>query len=121
MTVLNTTNRSPLDCLGYASTEGHAEDTANRIRINNYANFFGYFPIIGTIVGLARMIFNAYLMTITEDESEMELYKAQIVRGAVEFISFGIIFLIPDLIVTRARTLNPKLEPNKEEENVPIS
>lgn len=86
----------------------------NRIKICNYANFFGYFPGIGTIVGLARIIFNAYLLTISEDDEEKELYKFQILRGTVEFFSLGIVFLIPDLIVTRARTLNPQFEPNKE-------
>src|ERR1700733_13909138 len=99
---------SPLDCLGYCSTEGHNEEKKSLIRINNVANFIGYFPIIGTIVGLARMIFCAYRMFTTDDD-EKELYKVQIARGAVELLSFGIIFLAADLIVTRARTLNPKL------------
>jgi hypothetical protein len=99
-------NSSPLFCFGFHSLEGYDDESKSRLKINNYANFFGYIPIVGTIVGLARIIFNAYLMTKSEDDEEKELYKIQILRGTVECFSCGIIFLIPDLIITRKHS-NP--------------
>ena len=68
----------------------------------NLAIFAGYIPLVGTITGIARMIiFNQARKEMNSANPEFKSFlKWNIARGGVEFSSFGILLLIPDLIVT---------------------
>lgn len=68
------------------------------------ANVLGYIPIIGTVVGIARIIFaSLQLQKDALDEFEAAFYKTQIARGSIELISCGAIILPIDIILTVAR------------------
>lgn len=101
----------PLNSLGFHYTDSYGEDDSTEIIVHNVANVVGYFPVIGTIVGLARMIFALYMIVSSEtlDDQQKEYYRAEIYRGAVEFLCLGVMFLVPDIIVTRARNISPIL------------
>ena len=97
--------------LGFHYLESYPEEEKNNLIVHNVANVLGYIPLIGTIVGLARMIFALYMVVTSEslDIEAKEYYRAEIYRGAVEFLSLGIMFVVLDIIVTRARNVAPKL------------
>ena len=100
----------PLNTLGFHYTDSYPEKASTEIIVHNVANVIGYFPVIGTIVGLARIIFALYQIVSSEtlDDEQKEYFRAEIYRGAVEFLSLGIMFIVPDIIVTRARNISPQ-------------
>lgn len=68
----------------------------------NRAKFLGYIPIIGTIIGLANIIFKTFSLAVDNlDETAKTETKWYILRGFLEITSLGFIFCgIPDLIKT---------------------
>lgn len=63
----------------------------------NIFTALGYYPILGIIPGLRR------LTDINEDLQPVAVRTAHYVRGLFEVLGFGIIYLIPDLVVTLNR------------------
>jgi hypothetical protein len=103
-------SHDPLHSLGFHYKDNYSENESTKIFVHNLANVVGYLPIIGTIVGLVRMIFTLYniFSNDTLENEQKEFYRAQIYRGSVEFLSLGIMFIVSDIIVTRARNLDPQ-------------
>ena len=73
----------------------------------NFMNVLGWIPFLGTVVGGIR-IASTGIMWINDDESHRHSHRKYFgisgIRGVVEFLSLGWIFIIPDLVVTA----NPK-------------
>ena len=98
---------------------------------SNIANTLGLIPVIGSIIGLVRIIFCAYelqdcknyllqnkLDSAEKDEvhNEMKTLWVEIARGVWELTSLGFVFAIPDIAVTIARAANkptPAIESEK--------
>jgi hypothetical protein len=69
--------------------------------------FFGYFPIIGTIIGLFRAVIG-----LVELKNNFTRAIQHISRGLLEATGLGAIFLLPtDLIVTQVRKHQNKKPP----------
>jgi hypothetical protein len=69
----------------------------------NLLNVLGWIPLLGTVVGGIR-IGSTGVMWVGDDESHRHSHRKYFaisgVRGVVELLSLGWVFLIPDLIVT---------------------
>jgi hypothetical protein len=114
-----------------------AKNTREKIYIAvHYSSMVaGYIPVVGTVVGIARMtLFGTFLMSLpfilkseTEDERENfeKLRKSSIshmVRGAFETTTLGLpLLFLPDLIFTIGRGIkeyqdaHPKQTPQYEQ------
>lgn len=130
----------PNNFFEYLRMETEAEDIWNDpetkrrvsqgIRVYNIANVLGYLPIIGTIVGIAKLVglsyadkgFSKFEKKLSDEikvNPEMReigeklifpvindiksFRKGFIVRAIIETASLGFLLLIPDLIVSIAR------------------
>lgn len=63
------------------------------------SNMVGYFPAIGTAVGLGRIAFTVYLMATEPYSRELrDRCIAQLVRGVLETFALGIALAVYDLI-----------------------
>jgi|GEM_PF-6900045 len=85
-----------------------AENLIDPINISiSCANIFGYLPVIGTIIGIARIIM---FTKILEENPDVAIRKrlciCHITRGCIELIACGLLLLIPDLIFTIGRALS---------------
>ncbi len=89
----------------------------------NYGALAGYIPVIGTIVGIARIIFGSMALEDSKNsylDGEGRLNKlkqfgnAQICRGAIETLSLGCVFIIPDLFATTVRFCSSSPQPQRE-------
>jgi hypothetical protein len=69
-------------------------------RVTNFVKFLGYIPLIGTFVGINRI-----LAARKASRNEMPNKNDHILRGGIEAFSVGILLLIPDLILTLIRYL----------------
>ena len=67
-------------------------------KVANVVKVLGYIPLIGSFIGLARI-----LKARASSQDEMPNRYHHIARGSVEFLSLGILLLIPDLIMTSYR------------------
>jgi len=65
---------------------------------SNWKKIGGYIPLVGTILGAMRIYEAA-----TASKDELSNKVNHILRGCVELLSLGLLFFIPDLIVTLAR------------------
>lgn len=101
---------------GYFNTSDSSKPYVNKMhRTINFMNALGVIPVIGTIVGIARIIFFAGKKHANDgaySASERAFFNYQITRGAVETLSVGVIFLIPDLIRTFVRQLESSVKEN---------
>lgn len=60
----------------------------------------GYIPILGTLVGLIRLI------DVLDKKSLMSKVPnkfSHVIRGSIEFLSLGFLLIIPDFILTKYR------------------
>lgn len=64
-------------------------------------NFLGYIPLIGMVVGGARIWGRA----IEDSDASLGERTYHFIRGSIEFLGGGLLLLIPDLIVTIGRYL----------------
>ncbi|MBS0624305.1 MAG: hypothetical protein JSS62_06785 [Verrucomicrobia bacterium] len=78
----------------------------------NRLNFLGYIPVVGAVMGSIRVEMMRYGNSrppsgANEKEQGTREFTAfvisQIVRGFFEFIGAGLLFVIPDLVVTLIR------------------
>jgi hypothetical protein len=82
----------------------NAEDIL--LTLMNINNALSYIPIIGTIIGIVRLIiFSKFYSSNKEklNEESKKFYIAQISRGLFELTSCGFLLSIPDLIITLKR------------------
>lgn len=89
---------------GYHTNTTSYELNPNRdryYRITNWANALGYFPILGTITGCMRICIASF--RLSQEKDSAFFFKVQIIRGSVEALSLGFLFIIPDLIMTFGR------------------
>lgn len=61
----------------------------------NIGKLIAYTPVIGTLLGLIRV-----LITLSDKSMPLKRKCSLIVRGSIEFLSLGILLLIPDLIAS---------------------
>ncbi|MCB1112890.1 MAG: hypothetical protein KDK72_09585 [Chlamydiia bacterium] len=82
----------------------------------NLFKIAGYVPVIGTIIGIARII-QSIQMIKEENKSGfgpnryyVEFAAGNISRGVIEATSLGCLLIIPDLILTVARLAIEKFD-----------
>lgn len=95
-----------MDTFGYHSSEELQKKGLNSGA--NYANLLGYIPIIGTIIGIARIYI--CLEHFVKKECKKHDHNTmlgfwQITRGVIELTSCGLILAIPDLLFTVGRLM----------------
>ncbi len=62
------------------------------------SDVLGYLPMVGVVVGVARIIFSAFQLITQPYSREMrDKYMAQIFRGVLEGLSLGIGLLLYDI------------------------
>lgn len=64
----------------------------------NRAKVVGMIPVVGSIMGLARIIFSCMI-----SRRHLPNRSYHLIRGTIELLSLGFLLLIPDLIVTFSR------------------
>lgn len=86
---------------------GKSFNVLNGAKEHNLLVGLGYIPIIGTFIGLIRLVAAAgYLYSCREgyiENPEPALGWAMIARGTIELLSCGILWLALDLIVSLGR------------------
>lgn len=82
----------------------------------NFLNVLGWFPGIGTPIGIIRITSTIY-MIITDEKSHKgshkRYYLVSIIRGIIEILGLGFIFVLPDIILSfgnRKKNFNRKLK-----------
>lgn len=90
---------------GWNFTDGaDDEDSTYYKTLMNVMNVASYIPIIGSAVGAYRIWSHGNFLSA--DSTTMKIIGvAQILRGIVEFASGGLLFLIPDIIVSVLRAI----------------
>lgn len=83
-------------CLSCCVTEKYSAKTA--MKISNFITVMGYFPLIGTLVGISRI-----LESSCASKENFPNKWNHFARGCVESLSLGFLLVIPDLIVTAVR------------------
>lgn len=106
-------------------TEDDYSFTETYYDAQNFLNILGWFPFLGTITGSIR-IGSTIIMWIGDEESHRSSHKkyfvVSILRGIVEVLSLGWVFIIPDIITSckprrkfkRIRRWKPKKRGNKK-------
>lgn len=97
---------------GYFNTAYIREENVKKThRIINLMNALGYVPILGTIIGIARIVFFQKPNADGESYSRKEksFSRFQIARGCIETLSIGIILIIPDIIFSINRALESEV------------
>ena len=106
---------------GYHGIQDIAPEIKGKVIVFNIANGAGYVPGIGTIVGIARIIFFWRLLENRAGEMndlDKKVCRLQILRGAVEAVGMGICYLSADLLVTIERNqekIHPPEQPQEAE------
>lgn len=92
----------PLEAtFGYFNTSYSTDKNIGMHRIINLTKALAYIPVVGTIIGIAHIIFYSQLISKGNySDSERAFAYLQVARGCFEALSIGVIFLIPDLIFT---------------------
>ena len=74
---------------------------------NDASKFTGYFPLVGTITGIVKLILciTGMKSARTEDRPCFYVFMA---RAVIEILFLGVLFLIPDLIFTIGRTIRDR-------------
>lgn len=84
-------------------------DPRKMYRDENLLKVAGYIPLIGTIVGIIRLVLTNINSKLPEKGGKPLANKYKhITRGCIELTSCGFLLLIPDLIVTAHRALTKK-------------
>ena len=84
-------------------TENDYSFTETYYDAQNFLNILGWFPILGTVTGSIR-IGSTIVMWVSDNESHRSSHKkyyvVSILRGVVEIIGGGWLFVIPDILAT---------------------
>jgi hypothetical protein len=102
---------NPFNVLGYHTTEQYADaldisvnDQIERMTLYvNLAKALAYIPIIGTIIGVAKLAFMSFNKQMW-DENGDSFMRAFNARTFIETLSLGSLFIIPDIVFTALRT-----------------
>ncbi len=70
-------------------------------RQRNIKKVVGYFPLLGILVGIGRVI---RLAKNSNPQTPKTYIAKQTLRGTVEFLSLGFLLIIPDILSTVLRT-----------------
>lgn len=95
---------------------------------SRYSKFFtiaGYLPFIGIVIGFIRLVAGAAILYVahtfenlnTDYTPSLKAFGIKMIaRGALEFLGFGFVLLIPDLLFTFYREFRPTAfeDPNKK-------
>jgi len=85
-------------------------------KFQNILNVFGWFPMLGAIVGTIR-IGNTILVYIQDDNSDCGSHKKYYVvstaRGVTEIFALGFLCVVPDLLTSIATKRKLKKENKK--------
>lgn len=88
-----------------------ANDNTLRYLVNTL-NVAGWFPLVGTISGIARLIFaavmyrNDYVKSKGNIDPETKaFYTAMVIRGVIEMLSCGFLLIAQDIIFTVGREI----------------
>ena len=82
----------------------------------NVLNVLGWFPGLGTPIGIIRITSTIYMIVTDEKShkgSHQRYYFVSIVRGVLEILGLGFLFVIPDIIFSfrsRKKKFNKKLK-----------
>lgn len=75
----------------------------------NLLNVLGWIPLCGTVVGVIRICGGVLIWTEdTKSHRHRKFYFWNTVRGIVETLSVGFVFILPDLLKTWARGIKRK-------------
>jgi len=75
----------------------------------NITNLLGYFPGIALMSTIVRFVGILWAMKTPADSSDMKAFNiTMFIRGGIEGIGAGLLFLLPDLIVSFNRHLYKK-------------
>jgi hypothetical protein len=93
------------DITGYFEKveEQYNNSAKSALKIANILKVVGYIPLIGTLLGIARILRAA---KTTKDDLPNKFNH--IARGCVELLSLGFLLLIPDLILTGYRAYHAR-------------
>ena len=100
-------NNMHLYAMGYV----HPDSNSYTNKIHAASKIFGYLPVIGTFVGLAR------IATALKNHQDGKLTARHITRGLVECSSLGCILIIPDIVVSVFRSAKKDIEKLNEYQN----
>jgi hypothetical protein len=90
-------------------------DEKGRATLYNILTVTGYVPVIGTIIGIARIVLGSTTKNMQPSDKIRQYSNAQICRGAIETLSLGFLFIIPDLIATIARACSNSSKKERNE------
>jgi hypothetical protein len=83
----------------YLPIDNLKEDSSKVYLAHDICNTIGYFPLVGTIAGIARIIFSAIAYCFFDNTQFREFCKFNLLRGLIELIPFaGIALLITDIV-----------------------
>jgi len=99
---------------GYSKEVARCKSMAshNYRLIQNISIVLSWFPLIGIIVGIGRIIFNSVIIAylnhvspIPENEKHRIVWVGALVRGIGETLSLGLVLMPIDLVITVHRCL----------------
>ena len=105
-----------MSAVDYFGFYGRSDDLPDYYYSINKYNVAGYCPIVG--IGTACIRFAIAAKT---PDMSMSLRVTLVIRGIIEALGGGLLFLIPDLIVTIGRYLCKSCFPSLNPLNVPSS
>ena len=97
------------DAFGFRTPYYYAAEDGKKLQNpgafpHNISNLLGYIPLIGTIIGIAKLRLSYRTAFLTEStESYLKAYRF---RATVELFSIGCVFIIPDLLISVGRFLS---------------
>jgi hypothetical protein len=114
-----------MDSFGFHSTNSKIfeenDDTFSEFYtgLQNVLNVLGWFPFVGTVIGIIR--FTSTIILFIEDENahnHKKFYLLSTIRSVIEFFSLGWFYVIPDIYFTviRRKKKSKKSKKNKKGE-----
>jgi hypothetical protein len=93
----------------------------NYYKMQNVLNVLGWFPVVGSLVGVARVGGTAVLW-LGDEETHRQCHKKSFAvsgaRGVLEGLSLGWAFVMPDIVASltlRRRTLNRVIRKERQQ------
>lgn len=104
---------------GYHSFSEVEAEHRGKVAGLNVANAVGYVPVLGLITGVARAIFFWKMMNAHVDQMsdlDRKVCRLQVVRGVVEAMGFGLVYLVADILITLERNEQKTVPPVQVQE-----
>jgi len=94
-------------------TEDDYSFTETYYDAQNVLNVLGWIPVLGTVVGGIRIV-STGVMYLNDNETHKKYHKEYFgistLRGVVEMLSLGWVFIIPDLAASSSKYRNVSLK-----------